>query len=190
VSESTSVKADIIIGGESVGEKKVTINPVRKWEIYLLHHSHVDIGYTHVQTDVVRKHWQYFEQVIELARKSADYPAGSRFKWNVEVLWAVDSYLEQASEEKREEFIQAVKKGWIALDALYGNELTALCRPEELIRLVGYALRRQDRFGYDYRCARLYLGDRAGIGAERGEVFRGRAQSRASHRLYAVGMGR
>jgi len=33
----------------------------------------------------------------------------------------------------------AVKKGWIGLDALYGNELTALCRPEELVRLVDYA---------------------------------------------------
>ncbi|MFH1719900.1 MAG: glycoside hydrolase, partial [Planctomycetota bacterium] len=130
---------------ESIGKRAVTINPVRKWEIYVLHHSHVDIGYTHVQTEVVRKHWDYFKQVVELARKTADYPAGSRFKWNVEVLWAVDSYLKQATPEEREAFIDAVRKGWIGLDALYGNELTALCRPEELIRLVDYAqmLRRQ-----------------------------------------------
>jgi alpha-mannosidase len=106
----------------------------------------VDIGYTHVQTEVVRKHWKYFEQVIDLARKTADYPAGSRFKWNVEVLWAVDSYLKQASEEKQRQFVEAVKNGWIGLDALYGNELTALCRPEELIRLVDYAQRLRRRY--------------------------------------------
>jgi hypothetical protein len=106
----------------------------------------VDIGYTHVQTEVERKHWQYFEQVIELARRTADYPAGSRFKWNVEVLWAVDSFLKQASPEDRETFIDAVKNGWIGLDALYGNELTALCRPEELIRLVDYAQMLRQRF--------------------------------------------
>jgi len=135
----TSVEVDVRVGSESIAKQTLTINPVRKWEVYLLHHSHVDIGYTHVQTEVERKHWGYFEQVIELARKTADYPAGARFKWNVEVLWAVDSYLKQASAEESEAFINAVRKGWIGLDALYGNELTALCRPEELIRLVGYA---------------------------------------------------
>ena len=148
VNKPSSVEVDVKVAGQSIGKKNVTIKPVRKWEIYVLHHSHVDIGYTHVQTEVVRKHWEYFEQVIELARKSADYPPGSRFKWNVEVLWAVDSYLEQAPKEKREQFIEAVKKGWIALDALYGNELTALCRPEELIRLVDYAQKLKQRYGF------------------------------------------
>jgi len=148
VNKPSSVEVDVKVAGQSIGKKNVTITPVRKWEIYVLHHSHVDIGYTHVQTEVVRKHWEYFEQVIELARKSADFPPGSRFKWNVEVLWAVDSYLEQAPKEKREQFIEAVKKGWIALDALYGNELTALCRPEELIRLVDYAQKLKQRYGF------------------------------------------
>jgi len=141
VAEPTLVKAAVKVGGESIGEESLTIKPIHKWQVYLLHHSHVDIGYTHVQTEVERKHWGYFEQVIELARKTVDYPAGARFKWNVEVLWAVDSYLKQASEEKRRQFMEAVRKGWIGLDALYGNELTALCRPEELIRLVGFAER-------------------------------------------------
>ena len=147
VKKAGSVDVDITLGGETISKKGIAINPVRKWEVYLLHHSHVDIGYTHVQTEVIQKHFDYFEQVIELARDSADYPAGAQFKWNVEVLWAVDAYLKQASEEKRQQFIEAVKKGWIALDALYGNELTALCRPEELIRLVGCAERLRQKYG-------------------------------------------
>jgi len=139
VQEPTSVQIEAKVAGKSIGRQTLTIKPVRKWEVYLLHHSHVDIGYTHVQTEVESKHWQYYKQVIDLARKTVDYPAGSAFKWNVEVLWAVDSFLKQASPEDRQAFIDAVKKGWIGLDALYGNELTALCRPEELIRLVDYA---------------------------------------------------
>ncbi|MDH4241297.1 MAG: glycosyl hydrolase-related protein, partial [Phycisphaerae bacterium] len=155
VTKPTSVEVDVKVAGQSIGKKTVTIKPIRKWEIYLLHHSHVDIGYTHVQTEVERKHWGYFEQVIELARKSADYPPGSQFKWNVEVLWAVDSYLKHASKEKREQFIEAVKKGWITLDALYGNELTALCRPEELIRLVDYAQKLRQRYGFKINSAMI-----------------------------------
>ncbi|MBW8040425.1 MAG: hypothetical protein FVQ85_10535 [Planctomycetes bacterium] len=155
VTKPTPVEVDVKVAGQSIGKRTVTIKPIRKWEVYLLHHSHVDIGYTHVQTEVVRKHWGYFEQVIELARKTANYPPGSRFKWNVEVLWAVDSYLKQASKEKREQFIEAVRKGWIALDALYGNELTALCRPEELVRLVGYAQRLKQRYDFTINSAMI-----------------------------------
>ncbi len=146
VREPTSVQIEAKVAGKSIGKQTLTIKPVRKWEVYLLHHSHVDIGYTHVQTEVEQKHWQYYKQVIDLARKTSDYPAGSAFKWNVEVLWAVDGFLRQASPEDTQAFIDAVKKGWIGLDALYGNELTALCRPEELVRLVDYARILRRRF--------------------------------------------
>jgi hypothetical protein len=139
VKEGTSVDVEVTVASQTVGRRSVEVTPVRKWEIYVLHHSHVDIGYTHVQTEVLQKHYEYFDQVIELAKNSEHYPEGCQFKWNVEVLWAVDSYLRGASSEKRKTFIQAVKRGWIGLDALYGNELTALCRPEELVRLVDCA---------------------------------------------------
>jgi len=132
-------------GGKTIVSTEVTPKPVRNWVVYLLPHSHVDIGYTNVQTQVEQDQWRFYEQAIEASKKTADYPEGAQFKWNVEVLWATDSYLKQATPEKRKAFIDAVKAGWIGLDALYGNELTALCRPEELVRLTDFArrLRRQ-----------------------------------------------
>jgi alpha-mannosidase len=39
----------------------------------------------------------------------------------------------------RDALIAAVKKGWIALNGMYANELTGLCRPEELLQLFRYA---------------------------------------------------
>jgi len=141
VEKDTPMAVVVRAGGKTLAERKVTLRPVRKWVVYLLPHSHVDIGYTKVQTAVERDHWRFYEQAIEACRKTADYPLGARFKWNTEVLWATDSYLKQASPAKRRAFIEAVKKGWIGLDALYGNELTALCSGEELIRLTGFARR-------------------------------------------------
>ena len=141
VKTETPVSIAVRVGGEVVAENKQILKPVRPWVLYFLPHSHVDIGYTHVQTEVERKQWAYLEEAIELARRTADYPPEARFKWNSEGLWAVDSYLKQAPPEKRREFIQAVRKGWIHLDALYGNELTGLCRPEELFRLLDCARR-------------------------------------------------
>jgi alpha-mannosidase len=111
----------------------------RNWVVYLLPHSHVDIGYTHLQPEVEQKQIQNIDKALELCAKTADYPPGARFKWNVEVLWAVDAYLKQATPEKQQRFIKAVQEGQIGLDALYGNELTGLCRPEELLRLCDYS---------------------------------------------------
>ncbi len=136
VDHDTPMEISLRIGEQVVARSQATIKPVRHWELVLLPHSHVDIGYTHVQTEVEQKQWSYLEQAIELARQTQENPPGARFRWNSEVLWAVDSYLKQASPETRQAVIEAVRKGWIGLDGLYGNELTGLCRPEELFRLV------------------------------------------------------
>jgi alpha-mannosidase len=112
----------------------------RKWVVYLLPHSHVDIGYTHVQTEVERIHRQILEQALDLCRKTADYPPGAQFKWNAEVLWQVDAYLRQAPPEKQRQLVDAVRAGQFGLDAFYGNELTGLCRPEELLRLTHWGV--------------------------------------------------
>jgi len=135
------------VAGKTIATREQALKPVRRWVVYLLPHSHVDIGYTKVQTQVERDHWRFYEQAIAASRRTASYPPGAQFKWNVEVLWAVDGYLKQATPQKRKAFIEAVKAGWIGLDALYGNELTALCRPEELVRLTGFARRLAQRYG-------------------------------------------
>jgi len=117
------------------------LRPVARREIFLLPHSHLDIGYSDRQDVVEKKHWGYYEQAIELARKTAGYPEGARFKWNVEQLWPVESYLARAGQAKKRAFTEAVKKGWIGLQALYANELTGVCHPEELFHLTDYARR-------------------------------------------------
>jgi hypothetical protein len=147
VQKETTLPVAIEVAGQRVAGGTVTLSPVRKWVVYLLPHSHVDIGYTHVQTDVERAQWKYLETAIDTARRTANNPPGARFKWNVEVLWAVDGYLRQASPEKQQRFVEAVKAGWVGLQALYGNELTGLSRPEELLRLVGFAQKLSLRVG-------------------------------------------
>ena len=135
-----SVEMRIASSGEVLTAEHQLV-PVRKWIVYLIHHTHLDIGYTHLQTEVEQKQWDFLEQAIELAEKTEDYPPEARFKWQPEGLWAVESYLARATPAQRDAFLGAVRNGAIGLDALYGNELTALCRPEELCELIGYANR-------------------------------------------------
>ena len=138
--QAAEVYVEILSNGETARDT-VLVGPARKWTVYLMHHTHLDIGYTHLQTEVEEMQWQHIETALGLIEKTADYPPEARFKWLPEGLWAVDSYLKRATPEQRTAFLDAVRAGSIGLDALYGNQLTALCRPEELVELTGYARR-------------------------------------------------
>jgi alpha-mannosidase len=132
VNEETKFPVVTKIAGETFNTS-IYLKPVTQKTIYLIPHSHVDIGYTHVQDEVKQLQWENLEEGIRLAEQTADYPEGTQFKWNAEVLWAVESYLTSATPEKKQKFIDAVKKGWLGLDGLYSNTLTGLCSREEWI---------------------------------------------------------
>jgi hypothetical protein len=115
------------------------LKPVMRRTIYLLPHSHNDIGYTAHQSDVLKKQVQNTREALALIRKTANYPSEARFRWNLEVLWGVEAFLQQATEAERKEFFDDVKDGSLGLQGLYLNMLTGLMRPEEFYRLTGFA---------------------------------------------------
>ena len=136
-------------GGRARGVRRatVTLPPVRAWQIHLLAHSHVDIGYSDPQPEVERKQWKNLRDAMALAAATAANPPESRFRWNVEGLWSVESYLKQASADERRQFIEAVRQGSIGLQSNYTNILTGLCTPEELTRWTDAARRLSAEYG-------------------------------------------
>lgn len=139
VQASTERTISLRANDQELARRVVTLRPVRKLTIYVLPHSHTDIGYTEIQTDIEKKQVKNLLDGIAAARRTAEYPEGARFIWNVEVLWAADLYLRRLSESQRAEFFDAVKRGWVGLNGMYLNELTGLCRPEELVQLFRFA---------------------------------------------------
>src|ERR1700751_5368357 len=121
---------NVAVTGELNGAKQnqpMELKPVRRMLIYALPHSHHDLGYTDLQANVEEKQIRNITRGIELARKTADYPEGSRFIWNLEVVWGADLYMQRNSETAKAELVDAVQKGWVAINGSYANELTGLC---------------------------------------------------------------
>lgn len=147
VTTESKLKVKVEIAGRDFEEETITLKPVRKLTVYVLPHSHTDIGYTEIQTEIERKQVQNLLDGIAGAKKTADYPAGARFVWNVEVAWAADLYLRRLDTQQRTEFFEAVKKGQVSLNGMYLNELTGLCRPEELVQLFRYATKSAAKTG-------------------------------------------
>lgn len=145
--EARTAKLKIEIDGLHVVERTIDLPPARTLTVYLLPHSHTDIGYTAIQTDIEDKQVNNLLQGLEAARRTADYPEDARFVWNVEVLWAADLFLKRLPDASRDEFFAAVRDGQVALNGMYLNELTGLCRPEELTRLFRFATQLSEMTG-------------------------------------------
>ncbi len=129
--------------------------PVKQLTIYLLHHSHNDIGYTHIQSDVVKMQIKNLKDAIEAIDDSKQNPDGARMKWNSEVVWPVLQYLRNCSKDEIAKLKKAVKDGSIEVNALYANMLTGLCRPEELMQVLEPGRKIYEEFGVKPKSAMI-----------------------------------
>ena len=125
--------------GKAMLQQTVKVPAMRRWEVYVLMHSHVDIGYTHIQLEIEKKQARNITRAIELIRETKNYPPDAQFKWNAEVFWPVDQFYKTATPEQKKEFEQDVRDGYIGIDAMYANLLTGICRGEELLRQFSFA---------------------------------------------------
>ena len=144
-----SVRVEIEAAGRTLLDQPVALLPVATRAFHVIPHSHVDIGYSDPQPEVERKQWANFRDALALFPKTKDMPPEARFRWEAEGLWAVESYLEQATEKERRELAEAVKRGDLELPANLTNVLTGLCHPAELARWTDASRRLKRRYGIE-----------------------------------------
>lgn len=133
--------------GQSVVKKAFPQQPAKPMTVYILPHSHTDIGYTEIQTAIEDRQVKNLVDGMAATKATANYPEGARFVWNVEVGWAADLYLQRMNAQQKSEFFQAVKDGRVVINGMYLNELTGLCRPEELVQLFRFSTQIAEQTG-------------------------------------------
>lgn len=138
VEADTKISVNLIIGKEKIS-RVVPIPAMRHWEVYIYPHSHVDIGYTNTHENVELIHKRNLEVGIQLAKETENYPEGARFVWNPEVTWPVERYMKSETPEKQKELLDAIKKGYIRIDAGYVSTNTSAAGDEELFELFRYS---------------------------------------------------
>jgi len=119
----------------------------RPWEIWLIHHTHVDIGYTEPQDVILRKHAEFVAQALDYCTATDALPEGERFVWTCEVAWTVKAFLARYP-ERADEFFRRVREGRIEVTALY-LQLTDLFTQELLEETTDYALALGRQHGFE-----------------------------------------
>ncbi|MCW1300733.1 MAG: glycosyl hydrolase [Candidatus Nanoarchaeia archaeon] len=95
----------------------------KKWNLYVIHHSHTDVGYTDRQERIEEYHADFIRQAVEILNKihSGEEKAWKGFKWNCEGFWGVEQFLKFADSKLLERFEYYVKNGDIGISANYLN---------------------------------------------------------------------
>lgn len=153
--EPAQLKLGLWIDGALQNQINVDWQPQRHWEVYLVHGSHHDLGYTDLPSNLLREHDSFLDDVVRWCEETADWPEESRFRYVVEQGWSVLHFIEHRPPEVVERLARLMQEGRIEVTALLGNETSELCGPEEQIRLLYPAFRLKRRFGIPIRSAEL-----------------------------------
>ncbi|MBM5607826.1 glycosyl hydrolase [Listeria ivanovii] len=95
----------------------------KKWKLYVLHHSHTDIGYTERQEKLKRYHVDFIQQAIDILTEieNGNRPEWEGFRWVCENYWQVENFLKNSNEENIACFERYVQAGLIDISLNYLN---------------------------------------------------------------------
>ena len=123
--------------------------PAKKWRVYIVPSSHLDIGYTDYQAKVAEIHARMLDDVIEAIHARPD------FRFEPDGFWVVEQFWRSRSEEDKKRFLQLVKEKKIQLPAQYANLLTGSASLETLIRSLYPSHRFSSKYGGNFNYAAI-----------------------------------
>ncbi len=127
-------KADVVLKrGDREIRKSVDVEPIRPWTVYLVQHTHSDVGYPDTQASLAARLVDFIDAALDYVDATDDYPDDAKFRWTCEATWSVELFLDSRTPEQVARLRRAIADGRIELAALPMN-MTDLATEEVLIR--------------------------------------------------------
>ena len=118
-------------------------------KIYLIHHTHYDIGFTDLPDEVERQQLTYLDEAVRLAENDPEYC------WTIESAALFRNYLESRSQSMIERLLALLRKGQIELTAFDMQMLTETASFPELLENVMRPVRLCKKYDFPVECAVL-----------------------------------
>lgn len=133
---------------DAAGHRSFSLSlvPQRKWTVFVVPHTHVDIGYTDYQGKVAE---QQAQTLVEAARLIQQHP---EFRFATDGSWNLQQLMETRSQTDRNKILNLIREDKIGVPADYFNLLTGYASLESLYRSLYYtkALAREYHLPFDY----------------------------------------
>lgn len=120
--------------------------------LYVVNHSHTDIGFTDFQDLCFRQHREFIDAALDLIEATQDKPAEAQYRWVCEVTGMTEQYFDQASDEQIDRFKLWHDRGFIDVAGMQYNH-TPMQNAEQMIRSLYPVRRLRDQYGLNISTA-------------------------------------
>ncbi len=153
IQHPASLFLEIAVGTRMLDRREFTWFPGKHWEIYLVHGSHHDLGYTDIPSNVLSEHDHHLDKVLEFCEQTQDWPDEVKFRYVIEQAWSILHYIDNRSPETTARMVEFIRQGRIEVTAFLDNMTAELCGHEQQVRLVYPAFRLADKYGFQISSA-------------------------------------
>jgi alpha-mannosidase len=126
-SRDAQAKLTVVVNGRSAHFQE-TLQPQKKWTLFLVPHVHLDVGYTDYQAKVSTIQSRILDEAMDLV---AEHPA---FRFSTDGEWNLDQFMHWRTPAEQDRVVEAIRQQKIYLPAQSSNILTGFPTAETLIR--------------------------------------------------------
>jgi hypothetical protein len=105
-----------------------SIDPAKKWTIFLVPHIHVDVGFSDYQAKVAAIQARTIAEAMDMTAKHPE------FRFSLDGEWDLEQFLQTRSAAQQQRVIEVIQKNQLFVPAQYANLLTGIPTTETLIR--------------------------------------------------------
>ena len=106
----------------------VTLTPAKKWNLFVVPHIHVDVGYSDYQEKVAEIQTRVLEEAIRLIHEHPD------FRFSPDGFWSVRQYMAGRDAARQQQLFDMIRQKRIFIPTVEASLLTGFPATETLIR--------------------------------------------------------
>lgn len=100
---------------------KVMVVPPKRWTVYLVQHSHTDIGYTRPQSEILAEQMRYIDYALDYCDQTDNMPDDARFRWSCESSWVTREYIRTRPASQLDRLFQRIRERRIEVTGMFAN---------------------------------------------------------------------
>ena len=131
------------------GTFDVSLAAQRKWTLFVVPHTHLDIGFTDYQGKVAEIQARTLTQAAKLIQQHPD------FRFSMDGSWNLQQLLLTRPEAKQKEILDLIRANKIAMPVQYVNVLTGYASLETLYRSLYYSKQLSDEYKLPFEYANI-----------------------------------